>query len=145
MNLIRNHILYFKGKIEEEMPPDSSPEDYPEIYHRETPPETPRDYMARADEIRRNARAALEVYKQNEDYLFLLSIEDSLDKKQREKISLTNVLGYARGLEIAINKDDLISMRRHERPDNYIGAFTGCANRVRALTHSEYAQVSIQL
>ena len=63
MNLVRNHIFYYKSKIEETM----TPEQYPAIYHREPPPEVDRDYMARADEIRANAKISLEAYKSNPD------------------------------------------------------------------------------
>ena len=43
-------------QIAETMPPER----YPEIYHRETPPEVDRDYMARADEILINTKVSLE-------------------------------------------------------------------------------------
>ena len=42
LNLIRRHILGCKMKIEEEYGAGT----YPEIYHRETPPVVPNEYMA---------------------------------------------------------------------------------------------------
>jgi hypothetical protein len=129
LHLKRNHIIYNKRKIEEALPPDQ----YPEIYHRPTPPEMPMDYMARADEIREHAKAALEAYRQYEDYHFLLTWQGRLDKKQEKNISLNNVLGYAEGLARAIEKDDLLTMRRHEHPERYIDSFRNCAEKIRAL------------
>lgn len=43
INLVRNHIIYYKHKIEEEYPDGN----YPAIYYRETPPKMPNDFMAK--------------------------------------------------------------------------------------------------
>ena len=64
MNLVRNHIIFTKEKMKEAG-------EFTETYYRELPPEVDRDYMARADEIRRNAKNSLEVYKSHPDYLYL--------------------------------------------------------------------------
>ena len=118
------------------------PEIYPEIYHRELPPEVPCDYMARADEIREHAFAALEIYQQDQAYRFLLTWEGRLDKKQEKETHLSTVLGYVRGLEVAITKDDLIAMRRHEHPERYADSFSGCADKIRALPPMADEQMS---
>lgn len=41
LELIRNHILHYKYELEEKFP-----NDLPEIYHKETPPEYPRTYQS---------------------------------------------------------------------------------------------------
>ena len=136
MNLVRNHILNYKRQIAEAFAPDN----LPEIYHRETPPEMPRGFMARADEIRVNAKASLELYTQDDNYKYLIEFEPFTEKKLAERLCLRNVLGYARGLEDAIQRDDLITMRRHERPNGYMDSFKNCADRLRDALNSEHAQ-----
>lgn len=43
---------------------------------------------------------------------------------------IDNVLGYVTGLASYIEGDDLVSMRRHERPESYTDSFVSCAKRV---------------
>ena len=43
LNLVRNHILYYREQCEEVL----EPKDYPEAYHKELPPVVPDDYMAK--------------------------------------------------------------------------------------------------
>ena len=84
MNLVRNHILNNKRKIEETMTLD----EYPAIYFRETPPEMDRDYMARADEIRKNAKESLEAYLADPDYQYLCRWITRLTDKQKKDTSI---------------------------------------------------------
>ena len=60
MNLVRNHIMYYKNRMVEEYGRDY--EKYPEIFYREVPPKVNEDYMARAGEIKDGAAQALEYY-----------------------------------------------------------------------------------
>ena len=53
MGLVRNHIIYFKRKCEEELDGD-----YPQEYYLATPPEVSKSYMTRAGEIRAKAKLA---------------------------------------------------------------------------------------
>ena len=139
MNLVRNHILNAKRRIEENM----MPEEYPKVYYRETPPEIDRNYMARADEIRANAKKSLEIYKADPDYHFLLRREPRLDKKQKKQTCIEAVIGYVTGLEAAINKGDLITMRRHEVASRYLDSFPSCAERIRNLKSPENEQMML--
>jgi hypothetical protein len=139
MNLVHNHIIFYKRRIEEAMPPEK----YPEIYHRATPPEVDRDYMARQDEIRAGAKKSLAIYKANPDYQFLCRRVTRLTAKQRDKTCIDNVIGYVRGLEAAINADDLITMRRHEHAERYVDSFPSCAARVRDIKPPENEQMSL--
>ena len=139
MNLVHNHIFYYKRKIEETMPP----EEYPAVYFRETPPEVDRDYIARGDEIRANAKNSLKVYKADPDYKFLLGRVERLTEKQRKETYIHAVFGYVSGLENAINMGDLITMRRHERASSYTDSFSNCAARVRELKPPENEQMSL--
>jgi len=139
INNTRNHITYAKRKIEESM----KQEDYPDDYYRELPPEVPRDYMARADEIREHACEALRRYLADPDYQFLCKRIDGLNRKDAKRLCVANVIAYAEKLHIAIESDDLLYMRCHERADNYIESFASCAQRVRELKPRENEQLSL--
>ena len=129
MNLVRNHIMYYKNKMVEEYGRDY--EKYPEIFYRELPPEVNQDYMARAGEIKDGAAQALEYYISDPNFHYLLLNKDMLTEKEAKQISLYNVLGYASGLARAIKDGDLITMRRHaNRPEGYLESFAQCATRM---------------
>ena len=123
MCLIRNHIIYIKEQMEEAG-------QLTDTYYQELPPEVDSDYMARADEIRENANKSLNIYKSHEDYLYLLNTIKFLNKRQIEDTCIRNVTGYCRGLEIYINNNDLVAMRRHEDPERYVKSFSECRKRV---------------
>ncbi len=82
MNLVRNHIMYYKGKIEETLPP------YPEIYHREIPPEVDMDYIARPDEIRENAKISLAQFERNDSLRYLREAVRELSDTQTDRLLL---------------------------------------------------------
>jgi len=154
LNLVRNHILGCKRRIEESHGGLESAENsqisifsnemdnpnYPEIYYREPPPEVDRDYMARSDEIRENAKITLQIYKTDENYLFLLDKVDSLSPKEQKSTCINAVIGYARGLKNAIENDELVAMRRHENPNGYLDSFRHCVDRVNKLENVETEQ-----
>lgn len=149
MNLVRNHILYYKGKMVEEYGADR--DKYPPIFYRELPPEVNANYIARAGEIREQAVAALDCYLADSNFQYLLMNQGMLDKKEAEKISLYNVLGYVSGLAHAIKDGDLISMRRHAgRPEGYQESFAQCAAKMMELinkkkTEPEQGKENVQL
>lgn len=129
MNLVRNHISFSKREIKEMCDKEGSK--LPEIYSRETPPEVDNNYMARANEIRKNAKLALEKYKTNEDYIYLSNTVHKLSKTQIERTSISNVIGYCTGLAMFIDKDDLVSMRRHRNYESYLKGFSECRKKSR--------------
>ena len=47
------------------------------------------------------------------------------------------MLNYAQALETAIQEDDLVTMRRHERADRYLDSFRSCAVKVRDVLESQ--------
>ena len=149
MNLVRNHIMYYKQKMVEQYGSDY--EKYPEIFYRETPPEVKDSYMARAGEIKDGAAQALEYYISDPNFFYLLANKDVLTEKEAKQISLHNVLGYASGLARAIKDGDLIAMRRHAgRPEGYLESFAQCASRMMKLIgekkkEPELVQENVQL
>lgn len=138
LNLVRNNILHYKSQIEE----NYKPENYPAVYHRETPPEVSQDYMDRADEIREHAKGSLALYEQDKSYRFLLKKVDRIDPQDEKRFCVRNVINYAKGLEAAIASDDLVTMRRHEHPERYLPSFEQCARRVCELKPPENEQLS---
>jgi hypothetical protein len=130
LDLVRNHIIYYKRKIDETMTELMT---FPAIYYRETPPEVDRNYMARPDEIREHAKASLAAYLADPEYQFLCRRIGMLNPKQAKEVHIVNVIGYATGLEKAIETDDLVTMRRHENADSDLEAFAWCAEKVRQL------------
>jgi len=130
LDLVRNHIIYYKRKIEETTTELMT---LPAIYFRETPPELDRNYMARPDEIREHARASLAAYLADPEYQFLCRRIGMLSPKQAKEVHIVNVIGYAQSLEKAIKTDDLVTMRRHENADSDLEAFARCAEKVRQL------------
>lgn len=132
LNLVRNHIIYYKRKLLERYGADK--EKYPEAFYRELPPEADPDYMVRAGEIRDGAAQALECYLSDPNFLYLLTNQDMLTEKEAERISLKNVLGYASGLAKAVRDGDLVTMRRHAgRPEGYQESFARCAAQMAGL------------
>ena len=130
--LVRNHILGYKSQIEETCALD----EYPAIYHRETPPEMPWDYMARPDKIRENAKKSLALYLDSGDYQYLLGVVDVINPQHAKQSCIHNVIGYARGLTLSIEKDDLVGMRRHKNPAGCLKYLAECAGMVRALRNT---------
>lgn len=145
MNLIRNHIISYKRQIEEKYQKDASL--YPPIYYRELPPEVSNDYMANAGEIRDKAREALEIYLSDSNFQYLLMNYEILSKKEAEKISVHNVLGYVSGLAYALKQEDLVSLRRHAKGyAGYLESFADCAEKMKAiLSNPERKPVEQQL
>lgn len=109
LNLVRNHILYYKNQLKEMNP-------IPEAFYKETPPEVDQSYMARTDEIRVNAAKSLRAYLASEDYIYLHT--------------------YVSGLRQDILSDDLVAMRRHEKPKHYIESFHECRIKLERMSES---------
>lgn len=128
LNMVRNQIVCRKQDIEKAYPSG----DYPEIYHRETPPEVDRDYMANADEIRVSAKNSLAAYRQDENFCLIQAQAPSLNAKTAKQLCVAAILGYATHLECAIAADELIYMRIHKNPKRYLESFEQCANQIRA-------------
>ena len=127
-NMVRNMIIHTKEIIEKE----NSLFLLPDCFYREIPPELPRDYMARPDEIRENARKAMEIIDADEDLKFVREQSINLSKKQLDQLCIPAILGYPETLRSAIAEDDLITMRRYENPDRYLISFSSAAEKLRS-------------
>jgi len=128
LELTRSHILYYKAQLAKQ---ENSLFGLPDIYYRETPPEVDIDYMARPDEIRENARKAMEIIDADENLKFVREQAPSLSEAQLKQFCIAAIINYAENLRRAIAADDLIIMRRYEHPDGYLESFESAAIRIR--------------
>ncbi len=128
LSLIRSQILYCKEQLAKQ---ENSLLGLPEAYYLETPPEVDCDYMARPDEIRENARNAMEIINADENLKFVREQFPSLSEQQRKQYCLPAIINYAENLRRAIAEDDLIIMRRYEHPEHYLESFESAAIRIR--------------
>lgn len=115
MNLVRNHILYWKRMIEENL----QEAEYPEEYFLDIPPEMDNNFMAHPDRIRDKAIAALKTIKENPDYVFL---RREMRNQTKQNAQIFNAVRYVDGYQDAIRRDDLVVMRRIA-PDLYADRF----------------------
>lgn len=128
LNLVRSQIIYGKQKLAE---CGASLFGLPDVYYRETPPEVDNDYMAHPDEIRENARKAMEIIDADENLKFVREQFPSLSEKQLKQWCIPAIINYAENLRRAIAEDDLITMRRYEHPEHYLESFESAANNIR--------------
>lgn len=111
LNLVRNHILWSREKMEEELEPGQ----FPKCYFWEVPPKVPADYMADADGIRRDARKTLETVTKHPDFAYLEDYQysHSMTDKRQKKLA---PVSYVRWLSNALENDDLVYARRYRDP-----------------------------
>ena len=138
--LVNNHIIYHKSRIKELC--EKSGCEPPKEYFKDVPPEVDRDYMAREDEIRTNAKNTLKTLKTSPEYKELLHLSARLTKKQSEDLYVSNMLKTIPCLESSIENRDLVTMRRYENPDLTIISFKEGIKRVKELKSRE-KQMSI--
>lgn len=126
MNLIRNHILYCRRELEKL-------QYYPEVYNREIPPEVDKNYMARPMEILQNAKKTFAECQNDKDYKYLLKNGLNITQEDRKRICYSAVTGYMTNLRRAIERNDLITMRRYECPDRYKESFRKCRQQMEEI------------
>lgn len=136
MNLCRNHVIYFRKRIEAEL----DPEYYPAEYSWEIPEKVNNNYMANSDQIRRRAERTLEVLKNNKDFQYLQEKVGSLLEKEIKQWRYTNPACYVLGIEDAIRRNDLIAMRRCGNPEYYIRFLRESREKLEELLKSEEIQ-----
>ena len=137
--LVRNHILYYKGEMEKQIGNGT----YPPIYYRATPPKIDRFYMARADEIRKHAARTLAAIKENPDIAYIRKKMYAVDKDCPGKTAASHVLTYQQRLSDAIEKDELLEMRRFEKTDRVMAEIQECADKLREYVPTENIQLNV--
>lgn len=139
LNLIRNHIIYFKNQIEKNL----NGEEYPDIYYRDTPEEVDYRYMVKADEIRIKANEVLEVIN---TYPHMNELKDAmyyLDEQQIQSIGINRALSLCIWLEKGIKEDDLVEMRRLTRNWNIEDELNKAYEKLQSIEMKEGSQLSL--
>lgn len=129
LNLVRNHILYYRKQIEDEL----QPSEYPDEYFLEIPPEVDNRYMVKAAEIPDQAKAALGVMERDPDYRYLLRAITKMDQTQQKATCIEAVLRYVSSARAAIETGNMLDMRRKVNPQTYIDSFRECRKKVEEL------------
>ena len=128
LNLVRNHIIYYKEQLAKQ---ENTLLGLPEIYYRELPPVVDCDYMARPGEIRENARKAMDIIDADENLKFIREQQPTLSEQQIKEWYITDVINYAENLHRAIREDDLVIMRRYENPERFLESFSAAARQIK--------------
>ena len=116
---------------------------YPDIYYRETPPDIEGTYMARADEIRKNAKRSLEILSENKDMEYIKRKAVTVEKSFAEKTSARSLINSLTMLSDAVENDDLVVMRRYENVDTLLSAINVCAEKLREYVPPENSQMTL--
>lgn len=140
LNLVRNHILYYRRQLEEE-------QYFPEVYYWDVPAEVNNYFMARADAIPDNAARSLLVLKSDPNYQFLVSNVGQLSKEDAKAVCYGAVVGYVHSLEEWLARlcqikdeiserdfsDILVNLRRYENATGYQKSFARCRRGIEVI------------
>lgn len=138
LNLIRNHIRYYKEELAKEI----KDAEYPPIYYRETPQKVEDGYIARKEEIKENAIKTLSVLQSDETLKMIKRKMLAMDEKFLTKNSVKAVVNYETALQRAIEEDDFVVMRRYEQPDYYMESINSCAEKMRNYVPHKNSQIT---
>ena len=139
LQFVKNHILYYKSEMEKQIKDGN----FPEIYFRETPPDIERSYMARPDEIRKNATRVLAILKENKDLEYIRHKAVVMEKSYVDKTPAKSLINTLTILSNAIEKDDLVVMRRYENIDGLLSEISQCANKLREYVPPQNSQITL--
>ena len=87
--------------------------------------------MARPDEIRENARNAMETIDSNEDLKLIREQFPTLSEQQIKQWHIPAVINYAENLRRAIREDDLVTMRRYKNTERFLESFSAAASKIK--------------
>nr|DAH37010.1 MAG TPA: hypothetical protein [Caudoviricetes sp.] len=123
MNLVRAHIIDLRFQCEKEL----LPEEYPEEYNRPIPEYVDDNYMARPDEIRRNAANTLRICLESSVYQYVKANYKVLG--MNAEIAMLPV----EGLQNMAKHEDLVYMRRYEKPERVLNPLQECKEKIMKL------------
>lgn len=132
MNLVRNHIIYHKKELDRIC--QSSLFRLPDICHRATPEEVDPDYMARPEEIRRNAAHTMDTLRSSPEYKYLSGLREmaqGLNPKSVLRNDIFFALARVDDIRIFLEKDTLVDLRRHENMERDMEVLRETAKKVR--------------
>lgn len=139
LNLIRNHIIYDKRKLEETVPA----EELPELYYKELPPKVDPDYMAKPLQIMQNAVRYYETCTSMEEWDKLENAFDFLDENDSDQKSMRFFINRIHRLKEAIDSNDYVSMRRYTDLDDTIQKMKEYAVKLDSMELAAYEQMDL--
>lgn len=126
MNEERKNIMDLRWQCEHEL----KPEEYPEEYSRPVTDLVDNNYVARPDEIKRNAANTLRICLESTAYQYVKTHYKALGIEA--EIAMLPV----EGLQNCIEKSgDLVYMRRYENPESVLGPLSECRQKIMELLH----------
>ena len=126
LNTLRKGIETFLKQIEKALPE----EHYPECYYSPLPPVMDESYMANGDAIKEMAKQALDSYRKNPDYQWLLEHYCELQSEDRETGEAYRLFCHEEVLEQAIREGDLLKMKRESCQEGLAMALALCRKRM---------------
>ena len=126
LNLLRSRMMSQRRRIRSCL----LETDYPASYELDIPDRVGSQYMARRAEIETAAKRALQIYRENHDYQWLVDKKMELSENERKISGIYYALGYVEQLEKAIELDDCVLMRSHEVPEYCIEILRTCRDKV---------------
>ena len=139
LNLIRNHIIYDKIQLKESM----SEAELPELYFKELPPEVDVEYIAKKEEILKNAKAYYNACIHAEGWNRLEDAFDFLDENDQEQKSMRFLVSRVTWLKKYIENEKHVPMRTHKIPTDMINKINKCAERLDELHIHGAEQLSL--
>lgn len=126
LNNLRQGIESFLKQIERALPE----EQYPECYYSPLPPVMDESYMANGDAIRNAAKRALDSYRKNSDYQWLMEHYYDLPNDDREVGEVYRLFCHEGVLEQAMKEDDLLRMKQKSCQEGLAAALGLCRKRM---------------
>lgn len=139
LNLIRNRIIYDKMQLKKQLNED----ELPELYFKELPPEADPNYIAKKEEILKNAEDYYNACVHAGGWDTLESAFDFLDENDQEEKSMRFLVSRVRWLKEYIETEDYVAMRRHKDPTDMINKISACAKRLDELQIYNEQQMSL--
>jgi hypothetical protein len=124
LNQIRQELMKIKEKLEAVGTDSGLP----------IPPETQRDFMACAEEIRTRAQSAVQEYLALEEYRYIQAVLPKLTPKQKRDTCVLEVSGKVTGLADALAEDNLVVLREYGTPGMLSRLIMETAKKLRGLS-----------
>ena len=136
LNLVRNHIIYYKRQIFELC--EENIFLIPEEYDQPTPEKVSKAFMAKPDKIMNDAKQAYSLY-QSDIFTDLFNIIDKIDSQLKR--TALNIIGCKHTCRKAIQEYDFVTMRRYcpQRARKDIEAAKTLLEKIKAIPAKEPA------
>lgn len=137
LNLVRNHIIYYKFSMEKL-------DFYPEAYYWELPQKVEDSYMANIEKIYGDAKKTCNLLISSKDYLWLKNNMYRFSPELLQTFNITSIMMHPDILKDALKNFDWVVLRRYGKTQRYLDCFSECREKVeKKLNEEKYGQLSI--